>query len=68
MSLGYADRLSYREDLGGTLGAPELHDSDEDVVRKVAVLTGYVRAILLVLKRLPNLRTFPLQPHSLCGV
>ncbi len=43
MSLGYADRLSWREDLGGTLGAPELQDSDADVARKVAVLARYVR-------------------------
>ena len=45
MSLGYADRLSWREDLGGTLGAPELQDSDADVARKVAVLARYVRGL-----------------------
>ena len=29
MSLGYAEKLSYREDLGGQLGAPEIFDEDE---------------------------------------
>ena len=29
MSLGYAEKLSYREDLGGQLGAPEIFDQDE---------------------------------------
>ena len=42
MSLGYADRLSYREDLGGRLGDIELHDSDEDVALKVAQLAEWV--------------------------
>ena len=51
MSLGYADRLSFREDLGGTLGAPELHDSDADVTRKVAILARYVRGLLLGYRR-----------------
>ena len=46
MSLGYADRLSYREDLGGTLGSPELHDTDADVARKVAILARFVRTVL----------------------
>ncbi len=46
MSLGYADRLSYREDLGGTLGSPELHDTDADVARKVAILARYVRSVV----------------------
>ena len=54
MSLGYADRLSFREDLGGTLGAPELHDTDADVARKVAVLARYVRT-LVRRERLPPL-------------
>ena len=45
MSLGYADRLSWREDLGGTLGDPELHDSDADVARKVAHLARYVSGL-----------------------
>jgi len=46
MSLGYADRLSYREDLGGTLGSPELHDTNADVARKVAILARYVRGLI----------------------
>lgn len=43
MSLGYADRLSFREDLGGRLGDPELQDSDQDVAIKVALLAEWVR-------------------------
>ena len=43
MSLGYADRLSFREDLGGQLGAPELQDSPEEVEAKVARLAELVR-------------------------
>lgn len=46
MSLGYADRLSFREDLGGRLGDPELQDSDEEVARKVALLASWVRTTL----------------------
>ncbi len=29
MSLGYAEKLSYRDDLGGQLGAPEIFDEAE---------------------------------------
>jgi len=29
MSLGYAEKLSYREDLGGQLGSPEIFDEAE---------------------------------------
>jgi hypothetical protein len=43
MSLGYAEKLSYHEDLGGQLGAPELFDADADVRRKVAELAALVR-------------------------
>lgn len=42
MSLGYAEKLSYREDLGGQLGAPELFDSPEEVAAKVARLAQLV--------------------------
>jgi hypothetical protein len=45
MSLGYADRLSFREDLGGQLGAPELQDSPEEVEAKVARLAELVGAV-----------------------
>ncbi len=44
MSLGYAEKLSYHEDLGGQLGAPELFDADADARRKVAELAALVRA------------------------
>jgi hypothetical protein len=43
MSLGYAEKLSYRDDLGGQLGAPELSDSKADVVEKVERLAEMVR-------------------------
>lgn len=31
MSLGYAEKLSYREDLGGSLGTKEIHDPPSEV-------------------------------------
>lgn len=43
MSLGYAEKLSYREDLGGQLGAPELLDSTAEIekgVERLAQLVG----------------------------
>ncbi|KAL4427985.1 hypothetical protein ABPG75_002074 [Micractinium tetrahymenae] len=43
MSLGYAEKLSYREDLGGQLGAPELFDSPGDVITKVERLAQLVQ-------------------------
>jgi mono-ADP-ribosyltransferase sirtuin 6 len=42
MSLGYAERLSFREDLGGRLGDPELDEGAQDVVQKVQQLTELV--------------------------
>lgn len=42
MSLGYAERLSYREDLGGQLGAPEYFDSPAELERKVGLLAQLV--------------------------
>lgn len=38
MSLGYAERLSFREDLGGRLGAPEIHQSARAVLEAAAAL------------------------------
>lgn len=43
MSLGYAEKLSYREDLGGQLGAPELYDSPQEVEAKAERLAQLVR-------------------------
>ena len=43
MSLGYAAKLSYREDLGGRLGDPELFDAREEVEAKVERLAELVR-------------------------
>lgn len=42
MSLGYAEKLSFREDLGGRLGDPELHEPAEAVEEKVAELARLV--------------------------
>ena len=42
MSLGYAERLSYREDLGGQLGAPEVLDSSSDVQQKIRQFAEWV--------------------------
>jgi mono-ADP-ribosyltransferase sirtuin 6 len=47
MSLGYAEKLSYREDLGGQLGAAELFDSPEEVAAKVERLAELVRRAVL---------------------
>jgi hypothetical protein len=43
MSLGYAEKLSYREDLGGQLGSRELNDRAEDVIKGVEQLAAWVR-------------------------
>lgn len=45
MSLGYAERLSFREDLGGRLGDPEILEQAQEVVAKVEQLTDLVRAV-----------------------
>lgn len=42
MSLGYAEKLSYREDLGGQLGAPEVFDDSHDLKHKIQQLTEWV--------------------------
>ena len=43
MSLGYADKLSYREDLGGSLGDPELYDDARTVQQGVSRIAQLVR-------------------------
>mmetsp|Transcript_10585 Transcript_10585/g.38917 ORF Transcript_10585/g.38917 Transcript_10585/m.38917 type:complete len:443 (+) Transcript_10585:219-1547(+) len=43
MSLSYAELLSFREDVGGTLGAPELSESSTDLDGKLQALTALVR-------------------------
>ncbi|KAL1515666.1 hypothetical protein AB1Y20_002283 [Prymnesium parvum] len=43
-SLGYASRLSFRADLGGQLGDPELTDSDADCATKSAELADLIRS------------------------
>lgn len=42
MSLGYAERLSFREDLGGRLGDPEILEQAQEVLQKVEQLTELV--------------------------
>lgn len=42
-SLGYATRLSFREDVGGGLGAQEYLDSPDDVDAKAQVLAAMIR-------------------------
>ena len=42
MSLGYADRLSFREDLGGQLGSVELFESPGVLRAKVEELARWV--------------------------
>jgi mono-ADP-ribosyltransferase sirtuin 6 len=42
MSLGYAEKLSYREDLGGQLGAPEHFDRDDELEAKIGQLVAMV--------------------------
>ena len=43
MSLGYAEKLSYRDDLGGTLGSEELSEPPEQLAQKIDQLTDMVR-------------------------
>jgi mono-ADP-ribosyltransferase sirtuin 6 len=43
MSLGYAERLSHREDLGGRLGDPELFEAPHVVLDKAKELAELVR-------------------------
>lgn len=45
MSLGYAEKLSFREDLGGQLGAPELFDTPQEVQEKVDHFAQLVSAV-----------------------
>jgi NAD+-dependent protein deacetylase sirtuin 6 len=44
MSLGYAEKLSFREDLGGQIGAPECYDAPQEVEQKVDLLAHLVAA------------------------
>lgn len=43
MSAGYATKLSYRDDLGGQLGDPEISDAPTEVLQKVNKLLEWVR-------------------------
>mmetsp|Transcript_36971 Transcript_36971/g.116303 ORF Transcript_36971/g.116303 Transcript_36971/m.116303 type:complete len:300 (+) Transcript_36971:72-971(+) len=43
MSLGYAEKLSWRDDLGGQLGDKELFDTTDDFASKMDSLEGMVR-------------------------
>lgn len=59
MSLGYASKLSYREDLGGQLGAPELFDSPEEVEAKAERMAELVSRWFLS-------RVHPGHPRTSC--
>lgn len=50
MSLGYADRLSHREDLGGRLGDPELLDAPHTALEKAHKLAELVSILLTALQ------------------
>mmetsp|Transcript_37356 Transcript_37356/g.105395 ORF Transcript_37356/g.105395 Transcript_37356/m.105395 type:complete len:475 (-) Transcript_37356:369-1793(-) len=43
MSLGYAEKLSYRSDLGGQVGAQEFFDSPEELSRKTDELARLIK-------------------------
>lgn len=43
MSLGYAEKLSYREDLGGQLGTPEVQEGQHELQEKIHELYKLVR-------------------------
>ena len=45
MSAGYATKLTYRDDLGGQLGDPELYDTPSQVLQKVTKLFEWVSCI-----------------------
>lgn len=49
MSAGYATKLSYRDDLGGQVGDPELLDTTEDIAAKIARLSEWVTLIYITL-------------------
>ena len=44
MSLGYADKLTFRDDLGGQLGSEELTESPDVLKQKVDQLVELVYA------------------------
>lgn len=48
MSLGYADRLSHREDLGGRLGDPELSETPHGTLDKAYRLTELVCSLAVI--------------------
>lgn len=43
MSLGYAEKLSFREDLGGQLGDPEIFDDEAALTAKALQLAHWIR-------------------------
>ena len=43
-SLGYAERLSYRAELGGTLGEPEIAEANDTVAKKATSLAKMIAA------------------------
>ncbi len=45
MSLGYADRLTQIENVGGELGKPEIEDTQRQITRNIARLVEWVRGV-----------------------
>lgn len=43
MSLGYADKLKRKKNVGGQLGAPEFFDSVDEVEEKMRQIVEWVR-------------------------
>lgn len=42
MSVGYAQKLSYKEDLGGSFGKPEVVEPPKELLRKALLLADWV--------------------------
>jgi len=63
MSLGYAEKLSFREDLGGRLGDPELEEPAEAVEGKVSELARLVAGAARVVAFTGAFRQVPPLPR-----
>lgn len=57
MSLGYAEKLTFRDDLGGQLGSEELGESPDSLMRKIDQLAEMVDI-------LPGMKELTREPHQ----
>lgn len=55
VGFGYADKLTYREDLGGGLGDPEVFEPKDAVESKVEQLAALVRRIGMLENRFSDI-------------